>query len=94
MTLCDPMDCSPPGSSVHGISQAGILAWTAISYSRGLPDPRIEPASPALTGKFFTIALPGKPLHRSLINIHLIKWTWLIFSRTLTRPHLVSVIRT
>ena len=32
-TLCDPMDCSPPGSSVHGISQAGTLEWVAISFS-------------------------------------------------------------
>ena len=32
--LCDPMDCSPPGSSVHGISQTKILEWVAISYSR------------------------------------------------------------
>ena len=34
-TLCDPMDCSPPSSSVHGISQARILEWGAISFSRG-----------------------------------------------------------
>ena len=34
LTLCDPMDCSPPGSSVHGILQASILEWVAISYSR------------------------------------------------------------
>ena len=34
-TLCDPMDCSPPGSSVHGISGASILEWVAISFSRG-----------------------------------------------------------
>jgi len=33
--LCDPMDCSPPGSSVHGTLQAGILEWVAISFSRG-----------------------------------------------------------
>ena len=33
--LCDPMDCSPPGSSVHGISQARILEWVAFSFSRG-----------------------------------------------------------
>ena len=41
-TLCDPMDCSPPGSSVHGISQAGKLAWVsiAISSSRGSSGPR------------------------------------------------------
>ena len=34
-TLCDPMDCSPPGSSVHGILQARTLEWVAISFSRG-----------------------------------------------------------
>ena len=34
-TLCDPKDCSPPGSSVHGILQARILEWVAISFSRG-----------------------------------------------------------
>ena len=34
-TLCYPMDCSPPDSSVHGISQAGVLEWVAISFSRG-----------------------------------------------------------
>ena len=33
-TLCDPMDCSPPGSSVHGIFQARILEWIAISYTK------------------------------------------------------------
>ena len=33
LTLCDPMDCSLPDSSVHGISQAGILEWAAISFS-------------------------------------------------------------
>ena len=34
-TLCDPMDCSPPGSSVHGIVQAKVQEWVAISFSRG-----------------------------------------------------------
>ena len=34
-TLCDPMDCSLPGSSVHGIFQAGVLEWVAIVFSRG-----------------------------------------------------------
>ena len=34
-TLCDPTDCSPPGSSVHGILQARTLEWVAISFSRG-----------------------------------------------------------
>ena len=40
MTLCDPMDCSLPGSSVHGISEASILEWVAISFSRGSSQPR------------------------------------------------------
>ena len=40
LTLCDPMDCSPPGSSVHGILQARILEWVVISSSRGSSQPR------------------------------------------------------
>ena len=46
--LCDPMDCSLPGSSVHEILQARILEWVAMSFSRELPDPGIKPRSPAL----------------------------------------------
>jgi len=41
------MDCNPPGSSVHGISQARILEWAAISSFRDLPDPSIESKAPA-----------------------------------------------
>ena len=41
--LCDPMDCSSPGASVHGIFQAGILEWISIPFSGNLPDPGIEP---------------------------------------------------
>ena len=40
LTLCDPIDCSPPGSTVHGIFQARILQWVAISFSRGSSRPR------------------------------------------------------
>ena len=47
-TLSDPMDCSPPGSSVHGILQARILEWVAIPFFRGSSNPRIKPRSPAL----------------------------------------------
>ena len=51
-TLCDPMDCSPPSSSVHGISRQGY--WSGLPFpSRGdLPDPGIEPRSPALQADF------------------------------------------
>ena len=40
------MDCSPAGSSVHGILQARTLEWVAISFSRELPAPVVDPASP------------------------------------------------
>ena len=47
-TLCDPRDGSPPGSSVHGISQARILEWVAIPFSGDLSHLGIKPTSPAL----------------------------------------------
>ena len=40
LTLCDPMDCSPPGSSVHGILQARTLEWVAVPFSRASSQPR------------------------------------------------------
>ena len=48
LTLCNPMDCSPPGSSVHGISQARTLEWVVIFFSRASSDPGIGTRSPAL----------------------------------------------
>ena len=48
LTACDPMDCSLPGSSVLGIFQARILEWVAFPSPEDLPDPGIEPRSPAL----------------------------------------------
>ena len=60
-TLCNPVDCSPSGSSVHGILWARILEWVAISFSRDLPDPGIKPRSPALQADALTSELPGKP---------------------------------
>ena len=61
LTLCDPMDCSPPGFSLHGILQARVLEWVAISFSRDLPDPGIEPGSPAFQADALTAEPPGKP---------------------------------
>ena len=59
LTLCDPMDCSPPGSSVHGILQARILEWVAMLSSRGPSPPGTEPtalSSLALAGRLLTIS--------------------------------------
>ena len=57
LTLCDPMDCRPPGSSVHGILQGRILEGVAMPSSKGSSQPGVKPASltsTALTGGFFT----------------------------------------
>ena len=54
LTLCNPMDCSPPGSSVHGILQERILEWLPCPPRGDLPDPWIESmslTSPALAGR-------------------------------------------
>ena len=59
--LCDPMDCSQPGSSVHGVSQARILEWVAISFSRGSPNPGIEPRSPAWQADSLPAELQANP---------------------------------
>ena len=58
-TFCDPMDCSPPDSSIHGILQARILEWVAISFSRGPSYPGIEPRSPSLQAVALTSEPPG-----------------------------------
>ena len=54
-TLWDPMDCSPPGSSVHWILQARILEWVAISFSSESSQPRDQIQVSRITGGFFTI---------------------------------------
>ena len=58
---CDTMDYSFPGPSIHGISQARILEWLPLPSLGDLPDPGIEPATPALAGGFFTAEPPGRP---------------------------------
>ena len=54
LILCDPMDCSPPGSSVHEILQATVLEWVAISFSRGSSWPRDQTQVSCTAGRFFT----------------------------------------
>ena len=54
-TICDPMDCSPPGSLVHGIFQAWKLEWVAISFSRGSSGPRDRTQVSRIVGRRFTV---------------------------------------
>ena len=62
LTLCNPMDCSPPGSSLHGISQARILEWVVTTFSRGSSWPRDWTRISWIAGKFFIAEPPGKPI--------------------------------
>ena len=55
-------DCSPPGSSVYGISQARVLEWVAISFSRGSSWPWNQTWASCLAGRFFTTESPEIPI--------------------------------
>ena len=70
LTLRNPMDCSAPGSPVHGILQARTLEWVAVSSSRECPDPGMEftsLTSPALAGTFFTTSAAWFSLNQHLV---------------------------
>ena len=60
-TLCYPVDCSPPGSSVRGVLQARILEWVAIPFSRGSSQHRVQIWVSYTAGTFFMSEPPGKP---------------------------------
>ena len=55
LTLCNPMDCSLPGSSVHGFFQARVPEWVAISFSRGSSQPRYQAQVSHSVGRIFTL---------------------------------------
>ena len=84
-TLCNPMDFSPPGSSVQVTSQAKILEWVAISFSRWSSKLRDQTCISYIAGGFFTTEPPGKSttfeyfLWKENWLIHLSRWvnTWL-----------------
>ena len=62
LTLCDPTDCSLPGSSVHGILQARILGWVPFPSPGDLPNPGIEPWSFTLQADSLPLSHQGSPL--------------------------------
>ena len=59
--LCNPMDCSQPCFSVHGILQARILEWVAIPFSRGSSQTRDQTRASLIAGRFFIVQATGKP---------------------------------
>ena len=67
LPLSDPMDCSPPGPSVHGIFQARVLEWGAIAFSLSSLT-RGQTMSPALQGRFLTTGPPGSPHINAIIS--------------------------
>ena len=71
--LCDPMDCSQPGHSVHGISQARIWSQLPFPSPGDLPSPGIKPVSPALTDRSFTTEPPRKPHFDNYLLIKRVK---------------------
>ena len=62
LTFCHTMVCSLPGSSVHGIFQAKVLEWVAISFSRGSSWPRDQTQVPCIAGRFFTVWVTREPI--------------------------------
>ena len=77
-TLCYPMDCSPPGSSVHRIFRARVLEWVAISFSRASSPSRNQTRLSSIVSRCFTVWASGK----SIVNImSLICWVKHILRR-------------
>ena len=69
-TLCDPMDCSPQSSSVHGILQARVLEWVAISFSRGSSRPRDWTQVSCIAGRRFNLWATRKVLYTIHFHTH------------------------
>ena len=71
-TLCDPMDCGLPDSSIHGIFQATVLEWVTISFSRGSSQPRDRTQVSRIAGRRFTLwATREVPLQHEQHSIYL-----------------------
>ena len=91
-TLCDPVDCSPPGSSVHGILQARILEWVAISFSRGSSWPRDQTQVSRIAGRHFNLwATRRRTFWSTIQGIPTVLWLGL--SAFTAMAHIQSLVR-
>ena len=90
-TLCDPMDCSPPGSSVHGILQARTLEWVAISISRGSSQPR-DPTQVSCIGRqiLYHLSHQGSPINKVSLCKREVGGNFLNLMKTVTRTQLAA----
>ena len=79
-TLCNPVDCSPPGSSFHGIFQARILEWVAISFSRGSSWPRDRTQVSHIAGRCFNLWATREALSWVIWAIYVILFLFLLLS--------------
>ena len=94
VTLCNPMDCSLPGSSVHGILQARILEWLAIPFSRGSSQPRNQTRVSCIAGRFFTIWATRDACHHLVYGNNIITMLcYLCFPITLLLCFMASLFK-
>ena len=87
-TLCDPMDCSPPDSSVHGIFQARVLEWGAVSFFRGSSQPR-DRTLICVSGRCFTLWAT----RAQNIYIHIYLYRWLKYRQLLNHGFILNIQR-
>ena len=91
-TLCNPMDCSPPGSSFHGILQARILERVAISFSRRSSQPRYWTWVSCIASRFLTVWATGEA--PGTISVHSVHWFFHssnhLWARCFYNPHFVD----
>ena len=78
MTLCDPVDCSPAGSSVHGVLQTRILEWGAISFSNACMHAKSLQSNPTLCDPMDS-SPPGSSIHR-ILQARILEWVAISFS--------------
>ena len=85
LTLCHPMDCSPPGTSAHRLLQVRMMKWVAIPFSKGSSQPRDQTQVSHIAGRFFTLWATKKPpwsiyiwriglvcFHRKILNVEIL----------------------
>ena len=85
-TLCHRVDCSLPGSFVHGIPQARILEWVAISFSRGSFQPRDQTQVCLITGRFFTVWATRKTWHSPVFALSSLSFLPFLRPRVSSEP--------